>query len=41
MRAEVVRDGQTRSQMKRVAVESGKPVNVDFNDLAAVQAASR
>jgi uncharacterized protein (TIGR03000 family) len=41
MRAELLRDGQTRTQTKRVAVESGKPVSVDFADLAAVQAASR
>jgi uncharacterized protein (TIGR03000 family) len=41
MRAEVVRDGQTRTQSKRVEVLAGTPVTVNFNDLGAVQAASR
>jgi uncharacterized protein (TIGR03000 family) len=41
MRAELVRDGQTRTLTKRVVVESGKPVSVDFGDVGAVQAASR
>jgi uncharacterized protein (TIGR03000 family) len=41
MRAEVVRDGQTRTQSKRVEVQAGLPVSVTFSDLGAVQAASR
>jgi uncharacterized protein (TIGR03000 family) len=41
MRAEVVREGQTKALSKRVEVEAGKPVNVNFSDLAAVQSASR
>jgi uncharacterized protein (TIGR03000 family) len=41
MRAEVVREGQTRTQTKRVEVLAGLPVSVNFSDLGAVQAASR
>jgi uncharacterized protein (TIGR03000 family) len=39
--AEVVREGQTHTRNRRVYVEAGKEVTVDFKDLAAVQAARR
>jgi uncharacterized protein (TIGR03000 family) len=41
LKAEVVREGQTRSESKRVVVEAGKQVEVDFNVLAPVLTASR
>jgi uncharacterized protein (TIGR03000 family) len=40
-RAELVRDGQTRSEEKRVTFEAGKPVTVDFSDMTTVATASR
>jgi uncharacterized protein (TIGR03000 family) len=39
--AEVVRDGQTYTRDRRVDVEAGKDVTVDFKDLPPVQAARR
>jgi len=41
MRAEVLRDGRTMSQEKRVDVEAGQQVTVEFKELPAVQAAQR
>jgi uncharacterized protein (TIGR03000 family) len=41
VKAEVVRDGKTRSDSKRVVLEAGKQASVDFGDLEVVQAASR
>jgi uncharacterized protein (TIGR03000 family) len=41
MRAEVWRDGQLLKQEKRVDVEAGKEITVEFKDLPAVQAAQR
>jgi uncharacterized protein (TIGR03000 family) len=41
VKAEVVRDGRPVSESRRVIVEAGKKLEVNFKDLAAVQAASR
>jgi uncharacterized protein (TIGR03000 family) len=41
LRAEVVRDGRTLSESRRVVVEAGKEVNVEFKDLPVVETASR
>jgi uncharacterized protein (TIGR03000 family) len=40
LKAEVVRDGETRASKKRVLVEAGKQITVEFKDLP-VQTASR
>jgi uncharacterized protein (TIGR03000 family) len=40
LRAEVVRDGQTRSTSRRIDVEAGKEMTIEFRDLP-VQAARR
>ncbi len=40
LKAEVVRDGETRTAKKRVLVEAGKQITVEFNDLP-VQTVSR
>jgi uncharacterized protein (TIGR03000 family) len=40
LKAEVVRDGQTRSTSRRIDVEAGKELTVEFKDLP-VQAARR
>jgi uncharacterized protein (TIGR03000 family) len=41
MRAEVVRDGRTMAQEKRVEVEAGQDLTVEFKELPALQAAQR
>lgn len=41
MKAEVVRDGQTYAETRRVIVEAGKRVKVDFSELPELQAAQR
>jgi uncharacterized protein (TIGR03000 family) len=41
MRAEANRDGRLLKQEKRVDVEAGKNVTVEFKDLSAIQAAQR
>jgi uncharacterized protein (TIGR03000 family) len=41
VKAEVVRDGRTRTETQRVVVEAGKHTTVQFKDVPAVQAASR
>jgi uncharacterized protein (TIGR03000 family) len=41
LRAEMVRDGKTHSEDKRVVVEAGKEVKVEFTDLPAVRTVSR
>jgi uncharacterized protein (TIGR03000 family) len=41
LKAEIVREGQTRADSKRVFVEAGKKVDVDFTNLPTLQAASR
>ncbi len=41
IKAEVVRNGQTRTDSRRVEFQAGKAVTVDFAGLGAVQAASR
>jgi uncharacterized protein (TIGR03000 family) len=41
LRAELVRNGQTHAEDKRVVVEAGKEVNVEFTDLPAVRTAAR
>jgi uncharacterized protein (TIGR03000 family) len=41
VRAEVVRGGQTRADSRRVVVEAGKDVDVDFRGLDPVRTASR
>jgi uncharacterized protein (TIGR03000 family) len=41
MRAEVVREGRVHRQERRVEVEAGKDVTVEFKDLPVVQAAQR
>ena len=40
-KAEVVRNGQTRSEDRRVIVQAGKEVVVDFSDLTALTTAQR
>jgi uncharacterized protein (TIGR03000 family) len=40
-RADVVRDGKTESDNRRVIVQAGKDVTVDFRDMATVTTASR
>jgi uncharacterized protein (TIGR03000 family) len=40
-KAEVVRDGQTHSDSKRVVVQAGKDVTVDFSEMSAVASAQR
>ena len=40
-KAEVVREGKTRSEDKRVVVEAGKEVNVAFGDLVETVSAKR
>jgi uncharacterized protein (TIGR03000 family) len=41
VKAEVVRGGRTQADSRRVIVEAGRTATVDFQDLGAVQAASR
>lgn len=41
VRAEIVRDGQRRTQSQRVIVGAGRQVSVEFNNFAALQTASR
>jgi uncharacterized protein (TIGR03000 family) len=41
VRAEVVRDGRTETESRRVVVEAGKVTTVEFKDIAGVQAARR
>jgi uncharacterized protein (TIGR03000 family) len=41
MKAEVVIDGQTRSEDRRVVVQAGKDVTVDFSNLETVTTAQR
>jgi uncharacterized protein (TIGR03000 family) len=41
VRAEIVRDGQRRTQSQRVTVGAGRQVSVEFNSFAALQTASR
>jgi uncharacterized protein (TIGR03000 family) len=41
LKAEVVRDGKTHTETRKVAVEPGKHVKVDFKTLEAVETASR
>ncbi len=41
LRAEVVREGQPRAASRRVVVEAGKDVQVDFRNLEPVRTASR
>jgi uncharacterized protein (TIGR03000 family) len=41
LKAEVVRDGRPVSESRRVLLEAGKDVQVDFRNMAAVAAASR
>jgi uncharacterized protein (TIGR03000 family) len=41
VKAELTREGRTLSESRRVLVEAGKQVTVEFSDLAAVQAAQR
>jgi uncharacterized protein (TIGR03000 family) len=41
LRAEIVRDGQTFSDNRRLTVRSGEPATVDFGDLRPVRTASR
>jgi uncharacterized protein (TIGR03000 family) len=40
-KAEVVRSGRTQSRSKRIKVEAGKEVTVNFRDLGSVQAVRR
>ncbi len=41
LKAQVVREGRTRAESRRVIVEAGRTSTVDFTDLASVQSASR
>jgi uncharacterized protein (TIGR03000 family) len=41
LRAEVVRDGKTLSKVRKVEMQAGGSVNVKFDDLDTLQAASR
>jgi uncharacterized protein (TIGR03000 family) len=41
LKAELVRDGQTLSEQRRVIVEAGKQVTVEFTELTAVNAVQR
>jgi uncharacterized protein (TIGR03000 family) len=41
LRAEVLRDGQTRVQSQRVVVGAGRQVSVEFNDFGPVRTAQR
>jgi uncharacterized protein (TIGR03000 family) len=41
IKAELIREGKTRAASKKVIVEAGKKVDVDFTDLPSLQAASR
>jgi uncharacterized protein (TIGR03000 family) len=41
IKAEMVRDGQTRTENRQVIVEAGKESVVDFRDLPAVSTARR
>jgi len=41
LKAEVVRNGQTKTEMKRIEIQAGKEVSVDFGDMSGVTAASR
>ncbi len=41
MRAEVMRDGRLQKQVKRVDIEAGQEVTVEFKELPALQAAQR
>ena len=41
LKAEVVRDGRTKADSRRVVVEAGRTTQVEFKDLEAVQSASR
>ena len=41
LRAEVVRDGQTFSEVKRVVFTAGKPENVEFKEIGTVRTVQR
>jgi uncharacterized protein (TIGR03000 family) len=41
LKAEITREGKTRSASKKVIVEAGKKVDVDFTNLPTLEAASR
>src|SRR5262249_37094581 len=41
LKAEVVRDGRTHADSRRVVVQAGKQATVNFGDLVSVQAAQR
>jgi uncharacterized protein (TIGR03000 family) len=41
LKAEVVRNGKTLAESKKVKLLAGKEVSVDFGDMADVQAVSR
>jgi len=37
VRAEVVRNGQTVSEVKKVTFQGGKPVNIEFKDIGTTR----
>jgi uncharacterized protein (TIGR03000 family) len=41
LKAEVVRNGKTKAESKRIEMVAGKEVSVDFGDMTVVQAVSR
>jgi uncharacterized protein (TIGR03000 family) len=41
LRAEVVRNGQTVSEIKKVVFKAGQPVDVEFKEIGAVRTAQR
>jgi uncharacterized protein (TIGR03000 family) len=41
LRAEIVRDGKTVSKLRKVEMQAGSKVNVKFEEMDAIQAASR